>query len=81
VALPIGLAVDRDDRTLIGSAARRIQAFSPTGRLLANWERGLAAAGLRTPSAIVVDRAGDVYVADRDGHRVMAFRVLSPVTE
>jgi sugar lactone lactonase YvrE len=57
-----------------GKGEPRVLRFSPTGTLTAAWgERGKAAGQFDIPHSIVVDRAGLVYVADRQNRRVQIF--------
>jgi DNA-binding beta-propeller fold protein YncE len=54
--------------------SRRVQKFSPRGEWLSGWGRlGSADGEFRTPSGILVDAAGSVFVADSGNHRVQKF--------
>jgi DNA-binding beta-propeller fold protein YncE len=77
-APPAGLGAGPAGQVLVAGAVHGLQQFDATGRLTASWGRGAAGGALRTPAGVAVDRGGDVYVADRDGHRVAAYRPLWP---
>ena len=52
----------------------RVIKFSPSGRFLFQWGRpGSGPGEFSTPHAIAVDKAGLVYVADRENDRVQVF--------
>ncbi|MBI4305972.1 MAG: NHL repeat-containing protein [Chloroflexi bacterium] len=73
---PWGIAVDPIDGTLVVSDWRndRIQRFSRDGRALMIIGRsGTGAGELNRPSGVTVDHHGDIYVADRNNHRVLLF--------
>lgn len=73
---PWGLAIDPIDGTLVVADWRndRIQRFSREGKRLMTFGRsGNGDGELNRPSGVTVDRHGDVYVADRNNHRVLLF--------
>ena len=50
------------------------QKFSPSGNFLGSWgEIGTGNGSFVSPSGLATDIAGNVYVADRDNHRVQKF--------
>jgi len=56
----------------------RIQRYSPDGTLLGEWgSLGMNAGQFRIPVGLVVDQAGNVYVADTLNHRVQKFVLRS----
>jgi len=76
---PSGVAVDaRGDVYVADTGADRVWKLSPGGRRLAVWGAAPAAGvspagpvGLREPTAVAVDAAGRVYVADSGHDRVV----------
>ncbi|MBL8229394.1 MAG: hypothetical protein JNL98_12980, partial [Bryobacterales bacterium] len=79
--LPWAVAVTPNGDLLIADLSdhrvRRVEAngvistFAGTGRAESSGDGGPAReASIRTPSGLYVDRAGNVYVLERDGHRV-----------
>jgi DNA-binding beta-propeller fold protein YncE len=55
----------------------RVSIFSSDGKLLARLEdRGSNPGQVNGPSALAVDRAGRLYVADTQNHRVQVFRIV-----
>ena len=57
-----------------GYGNTRVHKFSPTGALLASWgEPGTDPGQFNLPHTIAIDRAGLLYVADRENHRVQIF--------
>ena len=57
-----------------GYGNSRIAVFAPDGTYLTEWGRGGASSGaFRVPHSIVIDRRGDVFVADRENARVQVF--------
>jgi DNA-binding beta-propeller fold protein YncE len=62
-----------------GYGNARVHHFAPDGRLIRSWGTGGAGPGqFHLPHGIAVDRAGTVYVADRENSRLQLF---SPVGE
>ncbi len=57
-----------------GAPDPRVIRFDRTGRFLTTWSLAYAEGRRSSPHAIVIDRAGLVYVADRDVMRVRVFR-------
>jgi hypothetical protein len=73
---PTNLAVADDGALYIsdGYGNARVHKFTPDGRLLFSWgEAGTGPGQFRVPHGIAVDRAGVVYVADRENSRVQLF--------
>ena len=57
-----------------GYGNSRIVVFAPDGTYLTEWGKpGAAAGAFRVPHSIVIDRRGDVFVADRENARVQVF--------
>ncbi|MCI0539783.1 MAG: peptidyl-alpha-hydroxyglycine alpha-amidating lyase family protein [Verrucomicrobiales bacterium] len=57
-----------------GYGNARVHKFAPDGRLLGSWgEPGRGPGQFRIPHGIAVDRAGTVYVADRENSRIQLF--------
>jgi len=57
---------------------QQIQRYSPDGTLLSGWgSLGMDAGQFRVPVGLVVDQAGNVYVADTLNHRVQKFSLRS----
>jgi DNA-binding beta-propeller fold protein YncE len=57
-----------------GYGNARVHKFAPDGRLLLSWgEPGAGPGQFHLPHGIAVDRAGTVYVADRENSRVQLF--------
>lgn len=57
-----------------GYGNARIHVFSPDGRLLRSWgEPGAGPSQFHVPHGIAIDRAGTIYVADRENSRVQLF--------
>jgi DNA-binding beta-propeller fold protein YncE len=78
---PRGLATDRaGDLWVADHANNRVQKLAPDGRFLAvighNGGEGSAGVGpaeFRRPRGVAVDRAGNLFVADKDNHRIQVF--------
>lgn len=73
---PWGIAIDPIDGTLVVADWRndRIQRFTRDGRALMAFGRsGNGEGEMNRPSGVTVDHHGDVYVADRNNHRVLLF--------
>ena len=73
---PWGISFDRLSGTLVVADWRnsRIQRFTTGGELLQIVGRpGSGVGELDHPSGVAVDKFGDIYVADRDNHRVLMF--------
>jgi tripartite motif-containing protein 71 len=79
--IPTGIATDAARNVYVADAGnRRIQKFSPAGAHLLNigaCPRGVGDCSpdgwLDNPVDVAVDAAGNVYVADRDNHRIQKF--------
>jgi DNA-binding beta-propeller fold protein YncE len=57
-----------------GYGNSRVVKFSREGRYVTEWgRRGQAAGEFNTPHAVVVDKRGRVYVADRENYRIQVF--------
>jgi DNA-binding beta-propeller fold protein YncE len=57
-----------------GYGNARVHVFAPTGELLFSWgEPGAGPGQFRVPHGIAIDRAGVVYVADRENSRIQLF--------
>lgn len=57
-----------------GYGNARVHKFTPDGRLLLSWgEPGTGPGEFRVPHGIAVDRADNVFVADRENSRVQVF--------
>jgi DNA-binding beta-propeller fold protein YncE len=70
------LAVASDGSLFIsdGYGNSRIHKYSPDGRHLLSWgEPGTDPGQFNLPHNICIDRAGRVYVADRENHRIQVF--------
>jgi DNA-binding beta-propeller fold protein YncE len=73
---PTGVAVLPDGSFYVADGYRntRVIKFSASGNLLFQWGRpGSGPGEFNTPHAIAVDKAGLVYVADRQNDRVQVF--------
>lgn len=57
-----------------GYSNARVHKFTPDGRLLFSWgDYGLENGEFNLPHSVCTDRAGTVYVADRENHRIQLF--------
>lgn len=73
---PTDVAVARTGEIFIsdGYGNSRVMKFARDGRFLAEWGRkGSAPGEFNLPHSIVLDAAGQVYVADRENHRIQIF--------
>jgi DNA-binding beta-propeller fold protein YncE len=73
---PTNLAVGPSGELYIadGYGNARVHKFAPDGRFLLSWgEPGVGPGQFHLPHGIAVDRAGTVYVADRENSRVQLF--------
>ena len=73
---PWGVAVDPMDGSVLVADWRndRVQRFSIEGEPLQVFGRSGSGEGeFRRPSGVAVDKHGDIYVADRENHRVLMF--------
>jgi len=76
MSFPWGIAIDPIDGTLVVADWRndRIQRFSREGKVLACFgSSGSGPGELNRPSGVTVDNHSDIYVADRNNHRVLLF--------
>jgi hypothetical protein len=73
---PTHVAIAQDGSLFIsdGYGNSRIHKFSPDGKLLFSWgESGTDPGQFNLPHNICLDKAGNLYVADRENHRVQVF--------
>jgi DNA-binding beta-propeller fold protein YncE len=73
---PTNLAQAADGTLLVtdGYGNARVHRFAPDGRLVASWgEPGSGPGQFNLPHGIALDRAGNVYVADRENSRIQVF--------
>jgi hypothetical protein len=72
--VPIGIAIDRQDRVWVAAKSNRVQLFTAEGRYLGGLGRkGHGAGEFHTPHGLAVDGQGCLYVADTQNHRVQKF--------
>lgn len=70
----VALAGDGSLYVTDGYGNARVHKFSPEGRLLFSWgEPGSGPGQFNLPHGIALDRAGRVYVADRENSRIQLF--------
>jgi DNA-binding beta-propeller fold protein YncE len=73
---PTNLAVAPNGNLYVsdGYGNARVHVFDPVGRLLFSWgEPGVGTGQFQVPHGIAIDRAGVVYVADRENSRIQLF--------
>ena len=78
---PRGLAIDPDGNLWVADHGNnRVQKLGPDGRFLAvigrnggDGSAGVAAAQFKQPRGVAVDRAGNLFVADKNNHRIQKF--------
>jgi peptidylamidoglycolate lyase len=73
---PTGVAVAADGSFYVsdGYGNSRVVKFSPSGKYLFEWGRkGIDEEAFDIPHAIDLDDKGNVYVADRENHRIQIF--------
>jgi DNA-binding beta-propeller fold protein YncE len=73
---PTNAALAADGTLLVsdGYGNARVHRFAPDGRLLQSWgEPGSGPGQFNLPHGIAVDRAGRIYVADRENSRIQIF--------
>jgi sugar lactone lactonase YvrE len=71
---PQGIAADRDGRIYVAnSGANSVLKFDGMGTLLAKWKGlgGMSAFAFSLPTGVAVDELLNVYVADRNNHRIV----------
>ncbi|MBM3925412.1 MAG: hypothetical protein FJ320_05405 [SAR202 cluster bacterium] len=57
-----------------GYANGRVHRFSPEGKLIYSWgEPGTAHGQFVVPHAVVIDKDENIYIADRENHRIQVF--------
>ena len=74
--MPWGIDVDPDDGSIVIGDWRndRVQKFSADGEYILKFgTSGDARGELSRPAGVSVDQHGDIYVADRDNHRIQLF--------
>jgi tripartite motif-containing protein 71 len=81
-SLPTGLALDAEgDLWVAERGSDRVQRLSPSGHALASYgTRGTEAGEFVHPSAVAVDCAGTVTVADTDNNRLQQLAGAAPAT-
>ena len=73
---PADVAFDKQGNIYIadGYGNSRIMKFDKSGRFLKSWGSfGNAPGEFELPHAVVIDKAGKVYVGDRENHRIQIF--------
>jgi streptogramin lyase len=76
-----GIALNRAGHVFVGSSIGLIQQFDPAGRALLAWSARNGKSGQQNgPAGLAVGADDDIFVADRDNHRLLRFRLLAPVT-
>lgn len=86
---PAQIGIDREGRIFVAAPdLREVQVFAPDGSFIASWGDPGAAAWSKTdlpggmfltPSGLVLDGLGNIYVSDTEGERVQKFRLLRPL--
>ena len=82
----VGVAPDGDIYITDGYGNSRVMKFSRDGKFLAQWgSKGSGPGEFNLPHAVILDREGRVYVADRENNRIQVFtregRFLAQWTE
>lgn len=73
---PTGVVVAADGSFYVsdGYGNSRVVKFSPTGKYLFEWGRkGIDEGAFDIPHAIDLDDKGNIYIADRENHRIQVF--------
>jgi len=80
---PDDVAIDAQGRFFVTDTSNnRVQILDATGKFLAEWgERGSEPGQFITPTGIVLDDAGDVYVSEAGdvNERIQKFHFLPPL--
>jgi len=68
--------------TVVDDVVDLVQTFTPSGGVLAGWGNvgiGSAFGNLENPTGVAADPFGNVFVADRDNHRIQRFAVSGAI--
>ncbi len=76
---PIGVAIDRFDRVLVGSLNDRVQYFDTDGKYLFGIEgTGKEGGSLLHPHGLAFDSRDRLYIADAGNQRIVKFEIPPP---